>query len=126
MTALTERKDPALAVRWAREGVALDNNDGRAHALLADMLYAAHEYKDSVDEYRLAMAGRPDDDDAEARARSRAQEGRRRQAGPPARKGARREGGGAVGRRAGRGRRRRGQERAAPSAPAEPAADEQK
>ena len=32
-----------------------------SHALLADMLYAAHEYKDSVDEYRLAMAGRPDD-----------------------------------------------------------------
>ena len=61
MTALTERKDPALAVRWAREGVALDSNDGTSHALLADMLYAAHEYKDSVDEYRLAMAGRPDD-----------------------------------------------------------------
>ena len=60
MTALTERKDPALAVRWARESVALDNNDG-SHALLADMLYAAHEYKDSVDEYRLAIAGRPDD-----------------------------------------------------------------
>jgi len=60
MTALTESKDPALAVRWARECVALDNNDGN-HALLADMLYAAHEYKDSVDEYRLAMAARPDD-----------------------------------------------------------------
>ena len=25
------------------------------------MLYAAHEYEDSVDEYRLALAGRPDD-----------------------------------------------------------------
>jgi len=60
MTALTERKDPALAVRWARECVAFDSND-TTHALLADMLYAAHEYKDSVDEYRLAMAGRPDD-----------------------------------------------------------------
>ena len=61
MTALTERKDAALAVRWAREGVAFSNDD-TTHALLADMLYAAHEYKDSVDEYRLALAGRPDDD----------------------------------------------------------------
>ena len=60
MTALTERKDPALAVRWARESVAFDNNDA-THALLADMLYAAHEFKASVDEYRLAIAGRPDD-----------------------------------------------------------------
>jgi tetratricopeptide (TPR) repeat protein len=60
MTALTERKDPGLAVRWAREGVAFDNNEN-THALLADMLYAAKEYKDAVDEYRLAIAGRPDD-----------------------------------------------------------------
>jgi tetratricopeptide (TPR) repeat protein len=60
MTALTDRKDPSLAVRWARECVAFDNNDA-THALLADMLYAAHEFKDSVDEYRLAIAGRPDD-----------------------------------------------------------------
>ena len=61
MTALTERKDALLAVRWARERVAL-NNDETTHALLADMLYAAHEYKDSVDEYRIALAGHPDDD----------------------------------------------------------------
>ncbi len=61
MTALTEGKDAALAVRWAREGVAFSSND-TTHALLADMLYAAHEYKDAVDEYRLALAGRPDDD----------------------------------------------------------------
>jgi serine/threonine protein kinase/tetratricopeptide (TPR) repeat protein len=60
MTALTERKDPALAVRWARQGVAFNNNEN-THALLADLLYAAHEYKDSVDEYQLAIAGRPDD-----------------------------------------------------------------
>jgi len=61
MTALTEGKDALLAVRWARERVAL-NNDETTHALLADMLYAAHEYKDSVDEYRIALAGHPDDD----------------------------------------------------------------
>ena len=61
MKALTEREDPLLAVRWAREGVAF-NNDETTHALLADMLYAAHEYKDSVDEYRIALAGHPDDD----------------------------------------------------------------
>jgi len=61
MKALTEREDPSLAVRWAREGVAL-NNAEKTHALLADMLYAAHEYKDSVDEYRIALAGHPDDD----------------------------------------------------------------
>jgi serine/threonine protein kinase len=60
MASLTEHKDPALAVKWAREGVALDNNE-TTHALLADMLYAAKEYKDAVDEYRLAIAGKPDD-----------------------------------------------------------------
>jgi hypothetical protein len=38
------------------------SNDETKHALLADMLYAAHEYKDSVDEYRIALAGHPDDD----------------------------------------------------------------
>jgi tetratricopeptide (TPR) repeat protein len=61
MAALTERKDPALAVRWAREGVATNNNE-TTHGLLADMLYAAHEYKDAVDEYQIALAGKPDDD----------------------------------------------------------------
>jgi serine/threonine protein kinase len=61
MKALTEGGDPSLAVRWAREGVAF-NNDEKTHALLADMLYAAREYKDSVDEYRIALAGHPDDD----------------------------------------------------------------
>jgi serine/threonine protein kinase len=59
--ALVDRKDPVLAVRWARESVAF-NNDETTHALLADMLYAAKEYKDAVDEYRIAIAGRPDDE----------------------------------------------------------------
>jgi serine/threonine protein kinase len=60
MAALTERGDPELAVRWARAGAAFANNEN-THALLADMLYAAKEYKDAVDEYRLAIAGKPDD-----------------------------------------------------------------
>ena len=127
MTALTERKDALLAVRWAREGVAF-NNDETTHALLADMLYAAHEYKDSVDEYRIALAGHPDDDTLEARARARAQEARRRKSrraaarqGPRRREGGRRRGAG--------GRRRRArarQEPPPPSATTETTADEQK
>jgi hypothetical protein len=122
MSALTDRKDPALAVRWARECVAFDNNDV-THALLADMLYAAHEFKDSVDEYRLAIAGRPDDptlkrgldrarkkvvSDKPARPRAKA---RSAKAAPEDEAPA--EGGDDTAKTA------------APSAPAEPAADEQ-
>jgi hypothetical protein len=51
------------AVIWARQGLALaGHDDADAHGLLADTLYAARQYKDSVDEYRLAIAGKPDDD----------------------------------------------------------------
>src|SRR4029079_16846886 len=60
MAALTEKKDPALAVRWAREGVGVSDSDA-THALLADMLYAAGEYESSVAEYKTALQGRPDD-----------------------------------------------------------------
>src|SRR5204862_8210275 len=61
MAALVAKKDAPLAVRWAREGVGLTDDDA-SHALLADMLYAAHEYESSVAEYQSALAGRPDDD----------------------------------------------------------------
>jgi serine/threonine protein kinase/tetratricopeptide (TPR) repeat protein len=122
MTALTDRADPALAVRWARESVALDNNDA-THALLADMLYAAHEYRDSVDEYRLAIAGRPDDATLKrgldrARKKIAAERparpaGRTRAAKPAPTDDAPAEGGDDA------------DKSAAPSAPAEPAAGEQ-
>jgi serine/threonine protein kinase len=61
MAALTERKDAAHAVRWARERVGVADND-TTHGLLADMLYAAREYESSLEEYRTAIAANPDDE----------------------------------------------------------------
>jgi tetratricopeptide (TPR) repeat protein len=134
MTALTERKDPGLAVRWAREGVAFDNNEN-THALLADMLYAAKEYKDAVDEYRLAIAGRPDDPALKRgldRARKKMASGEK-PARPRAAGGSKKKAKAAAassGEEAAPAEADDGAGKAAapaePSAPAEPAADEQK
>ncbi|HXU06515.1 MAG TPA: protein kinase [Polyangia bacterium] len=50
------------AVKWARAGMALGGDDDLdAHALLADVLYASKGYQESVAEYQKALAGRPDD-----------------------------------------------------------------
>ena len=89
------------------------------------MLYAAHEYKDSVDEYRLALAGRPDDATLKrgldrARKKSVADKPARPRAKTRAAKAA-----ASSDDAARRGRRRRGQDAQPPSAPAEPAAGEQ-
>ena len=113
------------AVVWAREGLTLAGHENaEAHALLADTLYAAKAYKDSVDEYRLALAGKPEDDTLR-RGLDRA----RKKAGPdkPARPRARAR---VAKSRGGRSaRRRRAEEdaaKSAPSAPSETATDEQK
>ena len=69
---LRERAQAALAaqqnddaVRLARENVAVTGDDPAAHALLADMLYAAKDYPASVAEYRKALAGHPANDAAQ-------------------------------------------------------------
>jgi hypothetical protein len=134
MTALTEQKDAALAVRWAREGVAYNSSDA-THALLADMLYAAKEYKDAVDEYRLAIAGRPDDPSLKRgldRARKKMASGEK-PARPRAAGGSKKKAKAAAassGEEAAPAEADDGAGKAAapaePSAPAEPAADEQK
>jgi hypothetical protein len=66
---LRERAQAALAaqqnddaVRLARENVAVTGDDPAAHALLADMLYAAKDYPASAAEYRKALAAHPEDD----------------------------------------------------------------
>ena len=109
----------------ARRRDALGNDDADAHALLADTLYAAKEYKDSVDEYRLALAGKPDDATLKrGLERARKKVGADKPARPRAK--ARVAKAPAARRRARRASpTRRGQD-APPSAPAEPAADEQK
>jgi serine/threonine-protein kinase len=62
LAALVQRQDAAAAVKLARQGLAVAGDEAPAsHALLADMLYAAHEYPESVTEYRAALAGAPDD-----------------------------------------------------------------
>ena len=61
MAALVEQKDSDVAVRWSRALVALGPDEPGAHALLADMLYAAGEYGDSVAEYKVALVGQPGD-----------------------------------------------------------------
>ncbi|HMF39908.1 MAG TPA: protein kinase [Polyangia bacterium] len=57
--------DTDKAVAWAREGLTLagDATDAvaDAHALLADTLYAAKDYAESVAEYKTAIAGKPGD-----------------------------------------------------------------
>ena len=126
MKALTERKDALLAVRWAREGVAF-NNDETTHALLADMLYAAHEYKDSVDEYRIALAGHPDDDSLKrGLERARKKLGAEKVRGAAARQDARRREGGRRRGTGGRGDAPEPAKSAPPSATTETTADEQK
>jgi tetratricopeptide (TPR) repeat protein len=98
------------AVTWARQGLALaGHDDADAHALLADTLYAARQYKDSVDEYRLAIAGKPDDDTFK-----RGLERARKKAGPekPARP------------RGGKARVAKSKAAAKPAAAGEPAAAE--
>jgi serine/threonine protein kinase len=69
---LRERAQAALAaqqnddaVRLARENVAVTGDDPAAHALLADMLYAAKDYPASAAEYRKAIAGHPANDAAQ-------------------------------------------------------------
>ena len=66
--ALRQRAEAALAaqqhaaaVRWAREEVAVAGDDGGAHALLADMLYAANEDAEAIAEYTRALRARPGD-----------------------------------------------------------------
>jgi hypothetical protein len=54
--------DADKSVAWARAGLALGGTeDADAHALLADTLYAAHTYAESVSEYQTALAAKPDD-----------------------------------------------------------------
>ena len=56
--------DTEKAVAWAREGLTLAGDAADvadAHALLADTLYAAKDYEESVAEYKTAMAGKPGD-----------------------------------------------------------------
>jgi tetratricopeptide (TPR) repeat protein len=66
--ALRQRAEAALAaqqhaaaVRWAREEVAVAGDDGGAHALLADMLYAANEDAEAIAEYGRALRAKPGD-----------------------------------------------------------------
>jgi tetratricopeptide (TPR) repeat protein len=128
MAALTEKKDPALAVRWAREGVGANDSDA-THALLADMLYAAGEYESSVAEYKTALQGSPDDT-----ALKRGLDRARKKAGvakaPRARSGgkgrAAKAGASEAAGESPEGQGDSGEKAAPPSAPAEPAADEQK
>ncbi len=61
LAALVQRQDAEAAVRLARQGLLVAGDQAPAHGLLADMLYAAHEYEESVTEYRAALAGAPDD-----------------------------------------------------------------
>ena len=61
LAALVQRQDAEAAVRLARQGLLVAGDQAPAHGLLADMLYAAHEYEESVSEYRAALAGAPDD-----------------------------------------------------------------
>jgi serine/threonine-protein kinase len=64
LAALVQRQDPDAAVRLARQGLAVAGDEeapAPSHGLLADMLYAAHEYQESVSEYRAALGGAPDD-----------------------------------------------------------------
>jgi tetratricopeptide (TPR) repeat protein len=59
-SALTANKDTE-AVRWARQAVALAGADPEAHALLADCLHALREDGEAVTEYEKALSARPDD-----------------------------------------------------------------
>jgi serine/threonine protein kinase len=61
LAALVQRQDAEAAVRLARQGLLVAGDQPQAHGLLADMLYAAQEYEESVAEYRAALAGAPDD-----------------------------------------------------------------
>jgi serine/threonine protein kinase/tetratricopeptide (TPR) repeat protein len=54
-------QQPAAAVRWAREQVAVSGDEGAAHGVLADMLYAAHEDAEAIAEYNRALRARPGD-----------------------------------------------------------------
>jgi len=57
--------DADKAVAWAREGLTLAGDDGDAvadaHALLADTLYAAKDFEESVAEYKTALASKAGD-----------------------------------------------------------------
>jgi hypothetical protein len=127
MKALTEKKDAALAVRWAREGVTLNDSD-TTHALLADMLYAAGEYESAVAEYKTALAGSPDNAAVLKRGLDRARKKMAAEKAPRSRGGKARaakpskagdsDESGESGAEA--------EKPAAPSAPSEPAPDEQK
>ncbi|HEY4394680.1 MAG TPA: protein kinase, partial [Polyangia bacterium] len=59
-SALSANKDTD-AVRWARQAVAIADADPAAHALLADCLHALREDGEAVTEYEKALAARPDD-----------------------------------------------------------------
>jgi tetratricopeptide (TPR) repeat protein len=61
LAALVQGHDAEAAVRLARQGLVVAGDQAPAHALLADMLYAARDYQESVAEYRAALAGAPDD-----------------------------------------------------------------
>ena len=105
--------DAEKAVVWAREGLTLGGQNAEAHALLADTLYAAKQYKDSVDEYRLALAGKPEDETLKRgldRARKKA--GPDKPARPRAKARVAKSAGAADSARRRRARRGRGQERA--------------
>jgi eukaryotic-like serine/threonine-protein kinase len=61
VAALVDREDAAEAVQLARHAVAVADGHAPAHALLADALYAAHQYQESVTEYRAAIEAGSDD-----------------------------------------------------------------
>ena len=61
LAALVQGHDAEAAVRLARQGLVVAGDQAPAHALLADMLYAARDYQESVAEYRAALEGAPDD-----------------------------------------------------------------
>jgi tetratricopeptide (TPR) repeat protein len=61
LAALVQGHDAEAAVRLARQGLVVAGDQPPAHGLLADMLYAARDYEESVAEYRAALAGTPDD-----------------------------------------------------------------
>jgi hypothetical protein len=120
--------DNDKAVAWARAGLAMAGDaDADAHALLADTLYAAHDYDSSVTEYRAAVAGKPGDATLK-RGLDRARKKLAAEKAPRARPKARGGKAAAAGEAAADSSSSDAEteKAAAPSAPAEPAADEQK
>jgi serine/threonine protein kinase len=121
--------DADKAVAWAREGLTLaGDGDADAHALLADTLYAAHDFEASVTEYKAAIAVKSGDAALKrgldrARKKLAAEKAPRTRAKPRAAKKA--ASGEAAADSEAADSEKAGDKPAAPSAPAETAPDEQ-